>query len=345
MKDLDVGRDGMVWGCTASGKIIYRAGISVDELSGTEWITEDVSERCANIAICTSGHVWAVTPNNEVIFRTGIIASTFDQDLVGTGWQMENPTSMAAAEVACGGNRQVWMTGVDGKLYHKTNTQDFTRPQGDLEPELIDSGSWSSISVAENGQVFGLKDKVANARIGYSAENPTGTGWSEFDVSMEILNFNAGNNEIWMVNDHHEVYRRTGVDHAAEPYAQGQEWEQVCGRALMRFVATAENGITWAIDPEGSIWRYKGGEITIEEIINNVDHEWTHVENNQLIRVDVGYNSQVVGIESNGGNALFRTGVTETMVMGDNWANLGSGFTDITMCRNGRIWATDGQSV
>jgi hypothetical protein len=35
---------------------------------------------------------------------------------------------MSAAEVACGGNRQVWMTDVEGKLYHKTNTQDFTNP-------------------------------------------------------------------------------------------------------------------------------------------------------------------------------------------------------------------------
>jgi hypothetical protein len=31
--------------------------------------------------------------------------------------------------------------------------------------------------------------------------------------------------------------------------------------------------------------------------------------------------------------------------MGNGWANLGTGFTDITMCRNGLMWATDGQSV
>jgi hypothetical protein len=86
MTDLDVGRDGMVWGCTASNKIVYRSGIDADTLSGTEWITEDVQAACANIAVCTSGHVWAVTPQNAVIFRTGIIASTYDQDLVGTGW-------------------------------------------------------------------------------------------------------------------------------------------------------------------------------------------------------------------------------------------------------------------
>jgi hypothetical protein len=39
-----------------------------------------------------------------------------------------------------------------------------------------------------------------------------------------IKNFNAGNNEIWMVNVHNEVYQRVGVDHTAEPYSVGTEW-------------------------------------------------------------------------------------------------------------------------
>jgi len=96
MTDLDVGRDGMVWGCANSGTIIYRKGITEDEISGTQWIKEQSAQRCRNVAVCTSGHVWAVTPQNEVIFRSGIIASTFDQNLIGTGWEMQNPTSMKA---------------------------------------------------------------------------------------------------------------------------------------------------------------------------------------------------------------------------------------------------------
>jgi len=110
-------------------------------------------------------------------------------------------------------------------------------------------------------------------------------------------------------------------------------------------VSTAEQGVVWAIDVDGEVWRWRGGEITVEEIVNNVDHDWIHVPEAQLIKVDVGYNSQVVGIEEVGGNALFRTGVTPELVMGNGWANLGTGFTDITMCRNGLMWATDGQSV
>jgi hypothetical protein len=179
---------------------------------------------------------------------------------------------MAAREVACGGNRQVWMTGTDGKLYHKTNTQDFTRPQGDLEPTLVDNGSWSSISVGENGQVFGLRGSTACARIGYSDQNPTGTGWNEFDTTNTIKNFNAGNNEIWMVNVHNEVYRRVGVDQTNSAYDAGNEWTQVLG--VQSFVTTAEDAVVWAIDDEGEVWRWGQGAITIEDIINNVDHQW-----------------------------------------------------------------------
>jgi len=185
MNDLDVGRDGMVWGCTGANKLVYRTGIAgsndlseddngwvarnAEIVHGDNWMVEDVAERCVNVAVCTSGHVWAVTPSGGVVFRQGIIASTHDRDLVGAGWSNESPENMQAAEVACGGNRQVWMTGNDGKLYHKTATQDFTRPQGERNPDLFDDGSWSSISVGENGQVFGLNAGKATARVGYDA--------------------------------------------------------------------------------------------------------------------------------------------------------------------------------
>jgi len=90
-------------------------------------------------------------------------------------------------------------------------------------------------------------------------------------------------------------------------YNQGTHWEQVYGEHSM--VTTAEEGIVWAIDAHGQTWRWNEGQISLEEIIDNADHEWTWIEHEQLIRVDVGYNSQVVGIKDNG-DALFRTGVT-----------------------------------
>jgi len=75
---------------------------------------------------------------------------------------------------------------------------------------MIDDGEWRSVSVGENGQMYGLRraDDIweACARIGYSADMPHGDGFDCFDVSGEVKNFNAGNHEIWMVNVHNEVY-------------------------------------------------------------------------------------------------------------------------------------------
>lgn len=77
MADLDVGRDGIVWGCTAdSQSIVVRKGITPDEISGTSW--EVTEGQCVNVAVCTSGHVWAVSPQETLMFRSGVMASTMD---------------------------------------------------------------------------------------------------------------------------------------------------------------------------------------------------------------------------------------------------------------------------
>jgi len=58
MKDLDVGRDGIVWGCTQGGATVLRTGVTTDEISGTAWVVKEGT--CVNVAVCTSGNVWAV---------------------------------------------------------------------------------------------------------------------------------------------------------------------------------------------------------------------------------------------------------------------------------------------
>ena len=92
-----------------------------------------------------------------------------------------------------------------------------------------------------------------------------------------------------MVNVHNEVYSREGVDHASSPWGTGFGWIQVPGE--MTYVATAEEGIVWGIDVDGEVWRYDGGEISIQVVINNVDHGWTLVPEKKLMEVDVGYNA------------------------------------------------------
>jgi hypothetical protein len=86
----------------------------------------------------------------------------------------------------------------------------------------------------------------------------------------------------------------------------------------MSFVATAEEGIVWGIDPEGEVWRYDGGEISIQEVINNVDHGWKLIADKKMLEVDVGYNAQVVA-SNNEGQTFFRNGITEDLPEGVNW--------------------------
>jgi hypothetical protein len=108
----------------------------------------------------------------------------------------------------------------------------------------------------------------------------------------------------------------------------------------MTFVATAEEGITWGIDVDGEVWRWLEGEISIEEVVDNVDHHWIHVPERKLIAVDVGYNSEVLGIEANTGDVLFREGITADKVMGTGWASIGTDCIDATVCDNGQMWAS-----
>jgi hypothetical protein len=100
--------------------------------------------------------------------------------------------------------------------------------------------------------------------------------WSDgWEGAWDIKNYNVGNNEFWMVNVHHEVYRRTGLDQEAAPWGTGTDWDQVPGEMI--YVATAEEGIVWGIDTDGEVWRWLEGEISIEEIVDNTEHHWIHV--------------------------------------------------------------------
>jgi hypothetical protein len=139
-----------------------------------------------------------------------------------------------------------------------------------------------------------------------------------------------------MVNVHNEVYQREGVDHLSSPYGTGFGWVQVPGE--MTYVATAEEGIVWGIDADGEVWRYDGGDISIQVVINNVDHGWTLVPEKKLLEVDVGYNAQVVG-SNNQMQAFFRNGITEDEPMGTSWFQFEDELTHIVMCGNGQIFA------
>lgn len=139
-----------------------------------------------------------------------------------------------------------------------------------------------------------------------------------------------------MVNVHNEVYQRKGLDQDQHPYGVGNEWDQILG--VMTYVATAEQGIVWGIDPVGEVWRYDGGDISIQEVINNVDHGWKLIADAKMIEVDVGYNAQVVAT-NNQGQTFFRNGITDDVPEGTSWFQFEDEMAHIVMCGNGQIFA------
>jgi hypothetical protein len=59
MVNIDVGRDGHVWGVDSENKVYYRHGVSTTVIRGTHW-AEVTESNFVDVAVCTDGHVWAI---------------------------------------------------------------------------------------------------------------------------------------------------------------------------------------------------------------------------------------------------------------------------------------------
>jgi hypothetical protein len=64
MVQLDVGRDGNVWGVDSDNQVYFRDGVSPSTRSGTNWVDNTNDGSFVNVAVCTDGHVWAVSNDN-----------------------------------------------------------------------------------------------------------------------------------------------------------------------------------------------------------------------------------------------------------------------------------------
>lgn len=60
----------------------------------------------------------------------------------------------------------------------------------------------------------------------------------------------------------------------------------------MAMVKTAEEGMVWAINAYGQVWRWRWGAISITEIVENAKNGWKFIKSpNGIKKIDVGYNS------------------------------------------------------
>jgi hypothetical protein len=118
---------------------------------------------------------------------------------------------------------------------------------------------------------------------------------------------------------------------------EGVDWLQ--RESFMAYVSTAEEGIVWALDEEGEVWILDSGTISIDDTVPNDQLGWTHAPDALLMQVDVGYNSQVAGVDS-AGKVYWRTGVTDGNFGGDGWTTLADSpaMVHVTVCDTGVFW-------
>jgi hypothetical protein len=110
----------------------------------------------------------------------------------------------------------------------------------------------------------------------------------------------------------------------------------------MAYVSTAEEGIVWSLDEKGEVWVLKTGSISKDDFVPNDELGWTHAPDALLIQVDVGYNSQVAGVDDEG-VVYWRTGITDGNFGGDGWTTFEDGtplMSHVTVCDTGNFWGT-----
>jgi len=299
MVNVDVGRDGHVWGIDDENKVYYRHGIHGQQVMGTHW-AEIPQSNFVDIAVCTDGHVWAIGTDSKIYARTMIV----DDDQVGQAWMeisdnvCEGGNCMnTATQVTCGGPN-VMVIGTNNRVFRRTAvTNDNPYGVGWETPAGLDvDNMWAQVTAGENEQVWMLHATDRNVY------RYTGDSYQAIQPGR-FKQFNCGNWMLVGVTAYNEVYMRDEYSHANP---DGSDWKQMTGS--MAFVSTAEQGLVWALDQVGGLWLIEG-EISWEPVIRNELVGWTKVEDGKLLQVDVGRNGKLVG-RWNDGQTRWRTGIT-----------------------------------
>lgn len=159
--------------------------------------------------------------------------------------------------------------------------------------------------------------------------------WTDFATNIpsnDILSMSAGGyKQVWITTGQFDVFQM-------EDYTSDRTFKQIPGAMLQ--VRSAQDGVTWGLSFDGftnspgmnSEWerasgrksvssvyeprpakshsqtngklvqpfRYKLGEISIQEVIDNVKEGWSLIPDHRMIQVSAGHNGAVVGLEYTG---------------------------------------------
>jgi len=146
----------------------------------------------------------------------------------------------------------------------------------------------------------------------------------------------VGNWHVWGIDRFHQMYQRIGV---SADNISGDSWDQT--ERYMAWVSTAEEGIVWSLDDKGDVFVLKTGSISVDPFVPNNELGWTHAPDALLIQVDVGYNSQVAGVDEEG-QVYWRTGITDGAFGGDGWTTIPDSplMNHVTVCDTGIFWGS-----
>jgi len=92
------------------------------------------------------------------------------------------------------------------------------------------------------------------------------------------------------------------------------DWTNEPGTLI--WIACTQRTVVWGLDEDNEIWFHTAGQIEIGDELTDV--VWDPVPGKKMIKLDVGRDGSVVGLDENA-EVWWRMNITPTERKGDSW--------------------------
>ncbi|XP_064122930.1 tectonin beta-propeller repeat-containing protein 1-like isoform X2 [Macrobrachium nipponense] len=184
----------MVWGVTALGRVMVRAGVDGTCPEGCEWvhIPTPTDKDVTSVWVGRSGRVWAVTWDGNALVRTGVTRDT----PTGTDWVvLDQPEGSRLHQLAVG-VKSVWALTRDHRLWFRRGLEVSQDSSSGKNQNSELGSSWllmvgllNMVAVGPNDQVWGIgkDDHSILVRTGVSEAELTGRTWKSICLPLGTL--------------------------------------------------------------------------------------------------------------------------------------------------------------
>jgi len=152
----------------------------------------------------------------------------------------------------------------------------------------------------------------------------------------------VGRSQVWGINKWNEIwYREQCTEGQQDCDLTTTEWTSEPG--VLSWIAASQKELVWGIgacDGVNKVW--------FQGTIEGDTGEWIAVPPQKMIKLDVGRDGNVVGLDENA-EIWWRTGISPVLKQGSTWDSQGNKGTfdafDVTICTTGNSFArgTDNQ--